>query len=85
MWVPIKEAASHFGVGERAIRIACERGSKKYRFQKVKGIGGRGEVYEIWMGENDGQKYEGRHTDGGGNLDDVQKTHENTKKHFGQY
>lgn len=56
MWVSIKEAATHFGVGERAIRIACERGSKKYQFRKVKGIGGRGEVYKIWIGENDGSE-----------------------------
>lgn len=56
MWVPVKEASAHFGVGERAIRMACERGSKKYRFQKVKGVGGRGEVYEIWIGENDGSE-----------------------------
>lgn len=56
MWVPVKEASVHFGVGERAIRMACERGSKKYQYQKVKGIGGRGEVYEIWIGENDGSE-----------------------------
>ncbi|MBN2895022.1 MAG: transposase [Campylobacterales bacterium] len=55
MWVSIKEAAAHFGVGERGIRMACERKSQKYRFQKVKGIGGRGEVYEIWIGEEDEQ------------------------------
>lgn len=58
MWIPVKEASNHFGVGERAIQIACNRGSKKYRFQKVEGKGGRGEVYEIWIGENYGSETE---------------------------
>ncbi|MCK9372604.1 MAG: DDE-type integrase/transposase/recombinase [Sulfuricurvum sp.] len=58
MWVPVKEASAHFGVGDRAIQIACNRGSKKYQFQKVEGKGGRGEVYEIWIGENDGRETE---------------------------
>ncbi|MFA6629036.1 MAG: DDE-type integrase/transposase/recombinase [Sulfuricurvum sp.] len=56
MWVPVKAASVYFGVGERAIQIACNRGSKKYQFQKVEGVGGRGEVYEIWIGENDGSE-----------------------------
>ena len=45
--MPIKEAATHFGVKEVAIRNSIMRGSKKYTHRKKKGVGGRGEVYEI--------------------------------------
>lgn len=72
MWVPVKEASEHFGVGERAIQIACNRGSKKYQYQKIQGKGGRGEIYEIWIGENDGRETESHQAlERGGGIDQV--------------
>lgn len=75
MWVPIKEACKLNGWSYEAEKKAIKRGKSKRQYQTVKGKGGRGEVYEIWIGENDGEEYEGRYTDGRIDLDAIQKTH----------
>ncbi|CUV65202.1 putative Prophage Mu, DNA transposition protein A [Sulfurovum sp. enrichment culture clone C5] len=49
MWVSVKEAAKELNISERAIRAACQRDSKKYKYRMVDGHGGIGKVYEIWL------------------------------------
>ncbi len=56
MWVPIKEACKLKGWSYEAEKKAIKRGTSKRHYQTVKGNGGRGEVYEIWIGEDDGSK-----------------------------
>lgn len=56
MWVPIKEACKLNGWSYEAEKKAIKRGKSKRQYQTVKGNGGRGEVYEIWIGENDGSE-----------------------------
>lgn len=49
-WVNVADAAAFYSVSERAIRAACQRGSKKYMHRKSTGVGGAsGMVYEIWI------------------------------------
>ncbi len=47
VWVPLADAAKHYGVKTVTIRNSIMRGSDKYRWKKVSGIGGRGYVYKI--------------------------------------
>jgi len=56
VWVSVKEASEKLGVGERAIRGACKRGSKKYQFRMVDGHGGVGKIYQVWV-EDVGNPY----------------------------
>lgn len=63
MWVPIKEACTLQGWSYEAEKKAIKRGKSKRKYQAVQGIGGRGEVYEIWIGEEDETRTKSRITD----------------------
>lgn len=59
-----KEVADQTGISERTVRRHASKsqsdviviGGVSYRFKLIDGIGGRGKIFDFWIGENDGKE-----------------------------